>query len=87
MQKLTDHIVSGYDEELNELTRSIAELGNIVEGMVSDALKSVKKRDSDLAKQVSVLLTRPSILPSAMRSRSLYTCYSDPGTSGRQSPR
>ena len=52
MQKLADHIVSGYDDDLNQLTTALSELGGLVETMTSDSVKSIKKRDSELAQKV-----------------------------------
>ena len=52
MQKLAEHIVSGYDDDLNQLTTTLAELGGLVETMTSDSVKSIKKRDSVLAQKV-----------------------------------
>lgn len=52
MQKLADHIVSGYDDDLNQLTTALSDLGGLVETMTSDSVKSIKKRDSDLARKV-----------------------------------
>ncbi len=46
------HIVQGYSDDLNELTTILAQLGGVVEEMVADAIKSLKKRDSKLAKSV-----------------------------------
>ena len=52
MHKLANHIVSGYDDDLNELTTALSELGGLVETMTSDSVRSIKKRDSDLARKV-----------------------------------
>ena len=52
MSKLAEHIVSGYDEDLDTLTTRLSEMGNLAENMVSDAIRSVKKRDADLAQSV-----------------------------------
>lgn len=52
MSKLAEHIVSGYDEDLDTLTTRLSEMGNLAENMVSDAIRSVKKRDDDLAQSV-----------------------------------
>jgi len=54
MQKLADHIVSGYDDDLNQLTTMLAELGGLVETMTEDSVKAIKKRDSELAKSVII---------------------------------
>jgi len=52
MSKLAEHIVSGYDEDLDTLTTRLSEMGSLAEIMVSDAISSVKKRDDDLAQSV-----------------------------------
>ena len=52
MKILPQHIVTGYDTDLNRLTGSLADLGSLVEGMVSDSVRSVKTRDAGLAEQV-----------------------------------
>jgi len=52
MSKLAEHIVSGYDEDLDMLTTRLSEMGTLAESMVSDAIRSVKKRDDDLAQSV-----------------------------------
>ena len=57
MSKLAEHIVSGYDEDLDTLTTRLSEMGSLAENMVSDAIRSVKKRDDDLAQSV---ITRDS---------------------------
>lgn len=52
MQDLNEHILTGYDDDLNELNKTLAELGGHVEAMVADSVKSIKKRDSKLATDV-----------------------------------
>lgn len=52
MSTIAEHIVAGYDDELNTLTTTLAELGGLVESMVSDAVTAVHKRDSELAHSV-----------------------------------
>ena len=52
MQHQADHIVHGYDEDLNVLTNALSEMGGQVESMIVDAVRAIKKRDSDLAKDV-----------------------------------
>lgn len=62
MQKLANHIVSGYDDDLNQLSTAIAELGGLVETMTSDSVRCIKKRDSDLARQVIAMDKRANTL-------------------------
>ncbi|MDB2438519.1 phosphate signaling complex protein PhoU [Hellea sp.] len=59
---MAEHIVSGYDDDLNQLTTTLSELGALVEAMTSDSVKSIKKRDSELAKQVITMDKRANLL-------------------------
>ena len=52
MSRLPKHIVSGYDSELNRLTRNLADLGSLVETMVTDAVKALRDRNRELAEEV-----------------------------------
>lgn len=52
MQKLADHIVSGYDDDINQLNTALAELGGLAETMTSESVRCIKKRDSELARKV-----------------------------------
>lgn len=52
MNSLADHIVSGYDSDLNDLTTSLSNLGSLAEGMVSDAIRALDRRDDALAGDV-----------------------------------
>lgn len=47
-----EHIVHGYDEDLNTLTNALSEMGGNVESMIDDAVRAIKKRDSVLARKV-----------------------------------
>lgn len=52
MQQHAEHIVQGYDEDLNTLTNALSQMGGQVESMIVDAVRAIKKRDSNLAKEV-----------------------------------
>ncbi len=52
MQNIAEHIVTGFDEELNLLTTHMARMGGMVEAMVTDSINAIKKRDSVLAQSV-----------------------------------
>ncbi len=52
MANLADHIVSGYDTDLNTLNAKLSEMGGLVETMLSDVIQSLKKRDTELAQSV-----------------------------------
>ncbi|MEL6687242.1 MAG: phosphate signaling complex protein PhoU [Pseudomonadota bacterium] len=49
---MANHIVSGYDSDLNELTASLSDLGRVAEEMVSSAITALSQRDSELAQYV-----------------------------------
>ncbi|ACL62161.1 phosphate signaling complex protein PhoU [Methylobacterium nodulans] len=49
---MSDHIVSSYDTDLQNLRRSIAEMGGIGEKMMADAANALVRRDATLAQSV-----------------------------------
>ncbi|WNJ99840.1 phosphate signaling complex protein PhoU [Thalassospiraceae bacterium LMO-JJ14] len=49
-----DHIVSRFDEDLNQLDNLLAEMGGLAEHQFADAIKALVRRDSELAEQVIV---------------------------------
>jgi len=42
MQKLADHIVSGYDDDINQLNTALAELGGLAETMTSESVRCIR---------------------------------------------
>jgi phosphate transport system protein len=48
----SEHIVRGYDEELQKLNNTIAEMGGLAESQLGAAIEAVAERDSDLAARV-----------------------------------
>ncbi len=58
MSNLADHIVSAYDADLNALNAKMSEMGSLTEDMLSDVIKSLKKRDNELATAVIAQDTR-----------------------------
>ncbi|SEO86802.1 phosphate transport system protein [Methylobacterium sp. ap11] len=49
---MSNHIVTSYDQELQNLRRSIAEMGGIAEKMVADSGQALLRRDAALAQSV-----------------------------------
>ncbi|TGD94719.1 phosphate signaling complex protein PhoU [Methylobacterium nonmethylotrophicum] len=49
---MSGHIVTSYDQELQNLRRSIAEMGGIAEKMVADSGQALLRRDAALAQAV-----------------------------------
>ncbi len=49
-----DHIVSRFDEDLNQLDNLLAEMGGLAEHQFADAIKALVRRDSELAEKVII---------------------------------
>jgi phosphate transport system protein len=49
---VAEHIIKSYDQELQRLENSIAEMGGMAESQLAAAIDAVSKRDSDLASSV-----------------------------------
>ena len=49
---MSDHIVSSYDNDLETLRRSIAEMGGVAEKMLADATEALVRRDTVLAQTI-----------------------------------
>jgi phosphate transport system protein len=49
---MSEHIVKSFDDDLVVLRSKISEMGGIAEGMLSDALTSVRDREPELAEKV-----------------------------------
>lgn len=52
MPNMADHIVSGYDSDLNDLMASLSDLGSVAEDMVTHSVRALRLRDSILAQDV-----------------------------------
>ena len=48
----TEHIVSSFDEELEQLNEIVVRMGGLAEAQLSDAILSISRRDGDLADRV-----------------------------------
>ena len=63
----TAHIYSVFDDELKHLARRIAEMGGMVEQMVSDAIHALVTSDSALAQRVTFeLVPGQRVVPEPM---------------------
>lgn len=49
----SEHIVKSFDEQLNRLEHTIAEMGGLAETQLADAVEALLRRDSDKAAQVA----------------------------------
>ncbi len=70
---MADHIVSTYESELKNLTRSVVEMGGMTEKQVVDAIDALVKRDMLLAQ--NVIAADPSVdaLERVIEERAIIT--------------
>ncbi|MGU3536609.1 phosphate signaling complex protein PhoU [Methylobacterium sp. A54F] len=59
---MPDHIVKSYDADLDDLRRSISEMGGVAEKMMTDATDALVRRDSVLAQAVIAADKRLDVL-------------------------
>ena len=59
---MSEHIVSSYDAELQDLRRLITEMGGIAEKMVVEAITALIRRDTGLAQAVIAADSRLDVL-------------------------
>lgn len=70
---MPDHIVSGFDTDLGELRRGIAEMGGIAEKMLGDATLALVREDAVLAHSVIAVDPRLDDLQRAIEERAVLT--------------
>ncbi|MFY9292387.1 MAG: phosphate signaling complex protein PhoU [Methylorubrum rhodinum] len=68
---MSEHIVSSYDSDLENLRRSIAEMGGVAEKMLSDATDALVRRDTALAQAVIAADKRLDTLQREIEERSV----------------
>ena len=68
---MSDHIVSSYDQDLEDLRRAIAEMGGVAEKMMSDATAALVRRDTSLAQAVISADKRLDVLQREIEERSV----------------
>ena len=54
-QKMADHTVKAFDADLAKMTRMIAEMGDLAEKELKDAVEALVRRDTELARRVIAL--------------------------------
>jgi phosphate transport system protein len=54
-QKMADHTVKAFDADLAKMTRMIAEMGDLAEKELKDAVEALVRRDAELARRVIAL--------------------------------
>ena len=68
---MPDHIVKSYDTDLENLRRSISEMGGIAEKMMTEAGEALVRRDSPLAQTVIAADTRLDTLQREIEERAI----------------
>ncbi len=69
----SQHTVSSFDNDLKDLNHSIAEMGGLVEKMLSDAADALQRRDNILAKNVVERDTRIDALQREIEEKAILT--------------
>ncbi len=59
---MSEHIVSSYDVELQDLRRRISDMGGIAEKMLADSIRALVRRDTPLAQSVIAADARLDVL-------------------------
>jgi phosphate transport system protein len=59
MMSMSEHTSRAFDSDLQEIARSVAEMGGLVERQITDATRALVERDTDLAERV--IATDPAI--------------------------
>ncbi len=70
---MSEHIVSSYDVDLQNLRRRIAEMGGIAEKMMADAIRALVKGDTPLAQTVIAADTQLDILQREVEENAILT--------------
>ncbi len=70
---MSDHIVSSYDVELQDLRRHISEMGGIAEKMLADASSALVDHDGELAQSVIAADGRLDLLQREAEERAILT--------------
>ena len=68
---MAEHIVSSYDNDLENLRRSIAEMGGVAEKMLAEATEALVRRDTALAQAVIAADKRLDVLQREIEERSV----------------
>lgn len=70
---MTEHIVSSYDTDLQDLRRRISEMGGIAEKMLVDSVTALVRRDTVLAQAVISSDTRLDVLQREVEENAILT--------------
>ncbi|WP_336487832.1 phosphate signaling complex protein PhoU [Methylobacterium nigriterrae] len=68
---MSEHIVTSYDTDLEDLRRSIAEMGGVAEKMMADASVALVRRDTALAQNVIAADKRLDVLQREIEERAV----------------
>lgn len=71
--ELNPHIVSGFDDDLRELTRQVLEMGSLAEHQLKTALDALQQRDPVLAETVAAEDTRIDAAEVELEEKAIQT--------------
>ena len=70
---LEQHTIRAFDADLQDLTRMVAEMGGLAEQEISDAVDSLAKRDSELARRVITTDAAIDIIQHQIEDKAIQT--------------
>ncbi|MBI4273588.1 MAG: phosphate transport system regulatory protein PhoU, partial [Rhizobiales bacterium] len=70
---MPDHTLKIFDEELQQLTRKVAEMGGLAEKEIADSVEALVRRDLDLAKRVIALDASIDTLQREIEEKAILT--------------
>ncbi|MBI4274127.1 MAG: phosphate signaling complex protein PhoU [Rhizobiales bacterium] len=70
---MSDHTLKVFDEELQQLTRKVAEMGGLAEKEIADSVEALVRRDLDLAKRVIALDASIDTLQREIEEKAILT--------------
>jgi phosphate transport system protein len=73
MISANEHTAKAFDNDLQELTRKVSEMGGLAEREVADAIQALTRRDSDLAKRVVQLDPTIDAIQHEIEEKSILT--------------
>jgi phosphate transport system protein len=68
---LPEHTTKAFDSDLNELARTIAEMGGLAERQIAEAIGALTTRDSDRAERIIVADARIDVMQRNIEQRAV----------------
>lgn len=73
MTFMTEHTAKAFDTDLQEIARSVAEMGGLVEQQITDSVRALTERDLELAERVIAKDPAVDVLQQEIEEKSVLT--------------